>query len=769
MAKRRSDRPAGVPIEAAPYGGRWLLRTDDETRQWDKDGRLFEHQVGRLETRFDIKGRLASRGEYAEAEGGKRQVRHGIWVFGSPDGDVHRESRYEMGDEVARAWFQHGLRRDGAISQLGRDDVEVDTWRVCDETDRAIATIELGRAYPDAELLAIPAMREATVSAEELADLVGDAADAASVCAWIRMAARLADIAPLTRIPCRAERWSWVAHSFTYWHDGEPTPLRGGTLGARLAAARWGTPWSEVLEDGGAWLFEHGRPHAALDFLEVAALFRGTPSAVRVQCLRALDRDDEAAALDDGIAAGELRALLALRSDPRGAAGALADAIEVARGSTALAVKPRARLLRAYAAGRAPTKADVAQLKRSIPKALRESIYDDAILEAGFVDGPCGVSAEAFLAHVDDAFRIWPRATELTLMYASGVMARIAACAALARYTGLSLVDTYLFGGGAAQLATSRFIGNLEKLGLYGTNLYDDDLQPILAAPHLGNLRELELGNPREDQNYTLDGLRPIANARFASRLEYLGIAKRYFDADVVPDVIARLPALRVVDLEASDLGEPGIVALAALPHRFTGLSLQRCGIDAAAMRVLAASPVIAELTALDLGGNPLGEDGLVALARSPYLGNLATLGVGGLDDQTKPTGPFVEELARGAIAESIAALAFGLGRLGPRGAHAIASRVWPNLQRVELYGNRILDDGAIALFQSPALATIRYLDLGNNDLTDASGQALAESPYADALTHVELGGALFDKATRDRLRRRFGARIQFEYPWARR
>jgi YD repeat-containing protein len=760
----RVKRPRGVPETAGPYGDRWLamrrdVRTDEilESQEWDSNGRLIEDRTrDGTERRYDIAGRLASLGRYGPIGDGKRRGRVGVWQYGDPGAPVRRESHYDAGVELTRTWFQHGLSRSGAIAMLDDKPIEVGPWQVRDG-ERVIDTVELGRAYSDAELLAAPAMEETPIDAGALGDLVGDGFDSAAICARIRLAARLADDLPLARVPCRPERWSHVPSSFTYWHDGAPTSLLDGpTLGARLAAARWGEPWSVVLERAGVWLFEHGRPHAALDFLDAATMMGGKPAPARAAALRLLGRDAE---VTEGIPGTELARLLAFRNrDHREAAGDLADAIHP---------HSRARVLRAFSRGRAPSAGEIRAFKRTVPKALRETFGDG--FRRGFRDDAAlWLDAALFVEHADEVFRLWPCATELDLSYASGVIGRLAATPGLARYRRLSLSDTLLFDGRAEQLAASRYVGRLESLGLYGTNLYDEDLAAILLPPRFPNLRALDLGNPREDQNYSLAGLRLIAGATFCPQLEELGIARRYFDNELV-DVIAALPRLHSLDAEGNALDDDGLVALAALPHRFRDLDLERGHFGPDGIAALVDSPVTSELMRLDVGGNALGPDGFRALTRMRRLETLDVEGSPGSGRENYcADARFTEALVDSPLADTLVSMSLSLASIGPRGAHALARTPFRRLQRLNLYGNRIYDDGAIALVQSPAIRNLQFLDLGNNDLTDVTGIALAESPYADSLVHIELGGALLEPKTDALLLRRFGDRIQLSYPWAR-
>jgi hypothetical protein len=467
-----------------------VLFRGDEMYLWvGDDGVLVEHKQGDLETRYDMRGRLASRGRWATLADGRSKRPHDEWEYGFAGGPVRRRSTWEYGVERSRVWLQHGLERAGAIAQIATGhhpiEVEVGAWTVRDASGAALQTVELERAYSDDELLAHPAMNEAAVDAEALSELAGAMPiDAPALCAWIRLAARV-DVALLARITVRPERWSFIPHSFPYWHDGEPEALGGGTLAARLQAIWWGAPCDEVVEAAGIWLAERGRPRVALDFFDVVTALRGVVSAGRATCLIALAREDEAelpAALtpDEAILHGRLA--------ERGAARELAALIAAKRGGpTTLANAARARLLSAYADGKAAPTSAFATFVRSLPERLRHYRRE---LAAGFSEsGRLLIDAEDFLAYANDLARLFPAAIELDLTHASGAMGRLASCPAIGRYRRLHLVDTYLFDGGAAHLAGSRYISQLEELGLYGTSLYDEDLHAILASRHLRSSR----------------------------------------------------------------------------------------------------------------------------------------------------------------------------------------------------------------------------------------------------------------------------------------
>jgi uncharacterized protein (TIGR02996 family) len=151
------------------------------------------------------------------------------------------------------------------------------------------------------------------------------------------------------------------------------------------------------------------------------------------------------------------------------------------------------------------------------------------------------------------------------------------------------------------------------------------------------------------------------------------------------------------------------------------GLTL--LSLTAADVGRLAASPILAGLTALDFGPDGWGDDtaigdaGAAALAASPHLGRLHTLIL-------SDTG------------------------IGPAGMRALAmSPLLGRLRTLELtgfdctVGNSIGDAGARALAEAPAAAGLTRLLLVTADFADAGAEALAASPYLSGLTHLDLTG----------------------------
>ena len=62
---------------------------------------------------------------------------------------------------------------------------------------------------------------------------------------------------------------------------------------------------------------------------------------------------------------------------------------------------------------------------------------------------------------------------------------------------------------------------------------------------------------------------------------------------------------------------------------RLESLTLNDCGLTAAGLKQLTASPITFGLTSLDISSNPIGVTGAMALAKSPHLKRLESLSVG--------------------------------------------------------------------------------------------------------------------------------------------
>jgi uncharacterized protein (TIGR02996 family) len=220
---------------------------------------------------------------------------------------------------------------------------------------------------------------------------------------------------------------------------------------------------------------------------------------------------------------------------------------------------------------------------------------------------------------------------------------------------------------------------------------------------------------------------------------------------------------------------------------RVRELGLGDCDLNAAAVRALASSPHLADLRALDVRLNYLGDEGASALAswrldelRSLSLG-LNRISVAGVEALlTAPTLPRLEELdlsnfapegcreftqsmsgvwarcneidpdlarllAEAPTSARLRALRLYTfyqqgGGIGPEGAGLLArSPRLANLIELEVGDNLLGYEGVRALASSPHLAGLRVLGLSENFCGEEGARALASSPYLRGLTDLVL------------------------------
>jgi uncharacterized protein (TIGR02996 family) len=289
----------------------------------------------------------------------------------------------------------------------------------------------------------------------------------------------------------------------------------------------------------------------------------------------------------------------------------------------------------------------------------------------------------------------------------------------------------------------------LEELAL--PTIAPMDLRALLATRWAAGLRSLGLSLPADSlPRARLEHLSNLRLSGRSSRLEWLA---KLAGSDLVG-------GLTSLSLE-QEIGDEGaaILAGAARLARLYRLSLVDPGIGAAGAAALVDSPHLAGLRELEMWRAPLGPAAGAALAERPGLSRLRvlTLGVTGLGDEG------VAALARSAHVGGLARLNLHNNNLGPAGVRALVEAGWlSSLRELSLAYNRVGDSGVQALANCPTLAGLGQLNLAGNRITSLGAAALADSPYLGRLLRLTVAGHRVDRATRARLRERFGAGVAF-------
>jgi uncharacterized protein (TIGR02996 family) len=342
-----------------------------------------------------------------------------------------------------------------------------------------------------------------------------------------------------------------------------------------------------------------------------------------------------------------------------------------------------------------------------------ELAYKPCAFRRGFVES-LTMRADEFLANAERLFGLTPL-RELYLTYAAPETEALAACAYLARLSRLRIGvvgDTDVM-----TLCTSPHLANLRALTLAGSQLGLNGLRALLACPALVGLRELGLHHSQQ---------------MAATELELLAKESNFSD-------------LEVLHLESVRVGGAGLQALAAsrrLPH-LRMLHLRHCDLTDAGVRALAASGHFPQLTDLDLTGNNLHTETLIALA------GFANLGLARLRNLNLSINPLnasgVQRLALSAHVAALRKLALCSCGLTSEAARFLGQINSPELSSLNLSDNPIEHEGAEHLAQAPGLARLRELHLVACELTAWSVKALTWSPHLSGLRVLDLHGNPID------------------------
>jgi uncharacterized protein (TIGR02996 family) len=248
---------------------------------------------------------------------------------------------------------------------------------------------------------------------------------------------------------------------------------------------------------------------------------------------------------------------------------------------------------------------------------------------------------------------------------------------------------------GGTKLTLEPALSSFTSLSLSVMNPHT--ILEILRAPHLGPLRNLEVGPYPHDPEFFAD----LAGLPILAGLRSLRISM--FGVEMVPE--GSINAF---------LRSPSLSGLREL--RLHGW------LSPGAMRSLWRSTSLSGLLVLDLDRG------------------------GGWSSDTRPGG--LAELGDGGAMPALERFRFGyhLGEGDPGLAVAEATQ-WTGLRRLDLSQASVRDAGVAALAAAPHLARLERLSLGGCQISDSGAIALAESPYLRSLASLDLSGNLIGRA----------------------
>jgi uncharacterized protein (TIGR02996 family) len=156
------------------------------------------------------------------------------------------------------------------------------------------------------------------------------------------------------------------------------------------------------------------------------------------------------------------------------------------------------------------------------------------------------------------------------------------------------------------------------------SGLAKNDCKTIAGSPWLAQVRRLRLRGELKNPGVTALAASPHLMSLTSLNLGQSGIGS----AGAGALAGARIRGLRSLSLSGNPLTDEGLIALLATPllARCRRLYLARCRLSDLAAKELASASHLDQLSGLCLGGNAIGDEGAIALAKSPYLKHLRRL-----------------------------------------------------------------------------------------------------------------------------------------------
>lgn len=211
--------------------------------------------------------------------------------------------------------------------------------------------------------------------------------------------------------------------------------------------------------------------------------------------------------------------------------------------------------------------------------------------------------------------KVRPRMTRLRALGLAGqVLSSSAAADLLAtlvipNLTALDLSQNPLFSGSPEEcrpesLLRSPALAKLEWLDLHHVTLTPHALHTLANSPVLHNLRYLDLSNSGYHNGQSLDaeGAELLASGGGPRRLEVLSLARQRIGSAGLQTLTSPiLSTVRELNLEGNEIGDEGVIALAACPYArsLRKLDLSNSGMGEAGAEAILTSPHLTELRIL--------------------------------------------------------------------------------------------------------------------------------------------------------------------------
>jgi uncharacterized protein (TIGR02996 family) len=333
------------------------------------------------------------------------------------------------------------------------------------------------------------------------------------------------------------------------------------------------------------------------------------------------------------------------------------------------------------------------------------------VFRRGFVE-EANVEAREFLKHADLLFAAAPL-RHIHLLSIGDDLQGVLQCPYLSRLSALTIHASYKREALARAVMKSEFFTGLKRLYLTRNRFEDDAAQHLAVSPVLSNLEELDLGDNELGETSAL----ALASS-------------------------PHLGSLRSLELRINRLGPVGAEAVAGSEKltNLVRLGLSNNEIGNARLRTLSRTQGFFHVPALDLS-----ENNLVAAGLQVILNSYA--------------GPIDHKLIR------LRNLDLGRNPLGDDGMRVLAAcPLLENLQVLRLVDCRIGDEGVRVLAASPHLNNLVVLDLSNNLIGDPGCRVLLDPPHLRKLKLPITPLIGVSKNLRDALDIKYPDRLQYSY-----